>query len=256
MVIVAGIRIEALTQAQALERLATRNERCLKVCFANAHLVNIARRNDALRAALTEFLILPDGVGIDLAARMRGVRLPANLNGTDLVPAILASSAPLRIGLLGAAPGVAEKASRHIRFRYPSHEVVVVGHGFGADGAIADRIATLVADPVDLLLVAMGNPRQEDVISRMIDRRHARVAMGVGALFDFMAGHVRRAPVWVRTVRCEWIWRMALEPSRLWRRYILGNPVFLFNALVDARSDRAEMAKCGPMEKDGATGSP
>jgi exopolysaccharide biosynthesis WecB/TagA/CpsF family protein len=94
--------------------------------------------------------------------------------------------------------------------------------------AVLDRLADL--DP-DITLVALGSPVQELWIDRHIRPGHGRVVFGVGALFDFVSGSFRARPKSFRDLRMEWLWRLIQEPSRLWRRYLLGNPVFLFHLL-------------------------
>jgi exopolysaccharide biosynthesis WecB/TagA/CpsF family protein len=98
------------------------------------------------------------------------------------------------------------------------------------------HLALLKGQPVDLLLVAFGNPRQEIWIAERITHEHAHLAIGVGALFDFLAGEVQRAPRWLRAARLEWAYRLMLEPARLWRRYVLGNPAFLLRVLRQKRA--------------------
>jgi exopolysaccharide biosynthesis WecB/TagA/CpsF family protein len=201
----------------------------LKVAFANAHVVNLAARDEPFRAALGRFMVLPDGVGVDIGSRLlHGAPFPDNLNGTDFTPAFLAQvGRPLRVALVGARPGVAEKAAERLRELAPRHAFVVVSHGFfdrRGEVAILDRLR---GERPDVLLVAFGNPRQEAWIAEMIGRQHCSLAFGVGALFDFLAGEAPRAPALMRRLRLEWLFRLSLEPSRLWRRYVLGNPAFL-----------------------------
>lgn len=104
---------------------------------------------------------------------------------------------------------------------------------------ILDRLAEA---EIDILLVAMGTPLQEKWIEQHINQSHARVVFGVGALFDFVSGTVPRAPVWMRKLRCEWIYRLTREPSRLWRRYIVGIPVFLLHVLRFKRQVKASQS--------------
>ncbi len=204
-----------------------------KIAFANAHFVNLAVESPALAELLPQFVILPDGIGVDIGARLlHGAKFPANLNGTDLIPALLREfAAALRVGLVGARPGVAQKAAEKLRSLAPHHSIEALAHGFLDPRGEAALIARLVTAPVDILLVAMGNPAQEQWIARTITGEHARLAFGVGALFDFLAGEVIRAPAALRALRLEWVWRLALEPRRLWRRYVLGNPAFLLRVI-------------------------
>jgi exopolysaccharide biosynthesis WecB/TagA/CpsF family protein len=203
------------------------------VTFLNAHNANVAMRDPEFRRVLDGFAVLPDGVGVDIAARiLRGARFKANLNGTDFVPDVLRSAGePLKIGLFGARPGVAERAAAIFRGLDPRHEYRVIHHGFLEPGDEERILAGLAEWRPDILLVALGVPLQEKWIARMLDGNLCTVPMGIGALFDLVTGTVPRAPQWVRALRGEWIFRLAQEPRRLWRRYLVGNPVFLVSVL-------------------------
>jgi exopolysaccharide biosynthesis WecB/TagA/CpsF family protein len=232
---IGGVAIAVLDRAEALRVVgeAMTDGRHLKIAFCNAHLVNLVADDEGLRRRLDGFLVLADGVGVDIGARLlHGAPFPANLNGTDFTPALLGAQArPLRVALFGGRPGIADRAAARLAREFPRHRFDVTGHGFLSESDKAAMLAALAANPADLLLVALGNPVQESFISERIDARHAHVAAGIGALFDFLAGEVARAPKVVRALRLEWAWRLWLEPGRLWRRYVLGNPVFLLRML-------------------------
>lgn len=211
-----------------------------KVAFANAHMVNVAFANPTLTRVLDRFLILPDGIGVDLGARMlEGRAFPANLNGTDLVPALLTQAqGPLSVALFGGKPGVAERAAATLATLAPAHHYTVLSDGYG-DAARHEAVrAQLASKRADIVLVALGNPLQELWIHEHLDARHCGLALGIGALFDFLAGEVSRAPKWIRQLRLEWAFRLAQEPGRLWRRYVVGNPLFLWRMLIQAVSQR------------------
>lgn len=212
-----------------------------KVAFANAHMVNTAFAHPTLARALDRFLILPDGIGVDLGARMlEGRAFPANLNGTDLVPALLTQAqSPLSVALFGGKPGVAERAAAALATLAPSHHYTVLSDGYGGAACHEAVRAQLAANRADIVLVALGNPLQELWIHEHLDARHCGLALGVGALFDFLAGEVARAPLWIRQLRLEWAFRLAQEPGRLWRRYVVGNPLFLWRMLIQAVSQRS-----------------
>ncbi len=173
--------------------------------------------------------MLPDGIGVDLGSRLlHGAPFPENLNGTDFTPALLQGlQGPCSVALVGARPGVANRAAAALARLAPRHAYHVVSDGFFAPDDEAGILDALASLRPDILLVAFGNPRQERWIAERLDARHCAAAMGVGALFDFLAGEVPRAPEAVRAARLEWAWRLAQEPGRLWRRYVLGNPAFL-----------------------------
>ncbi|MCF6126852.1 glycosyltransferase [Mesorhizobium sp. M7A.F.Ca.CA.001.07.2.1] len=242
-----GIPVVAVrwNDAIALLNRLIAERRFTKVSFLNAHNANIAYTDPVFAGALDDFLILPDGIGIDLAARLLyGAPFPDNLNGTDFVPAFLqASTTPLTVGLLGATRVNAEAASVKLAALAVQHRFVVIHDGYfpaSQEQEIVDRIAALRPD---VLLVAMGVPRQELWIERHIDARHCTLPIAVGALLDFLSGAVPRAPLWMRRLRLEWLFRLAVEPSRLWRRYVVGNPLFLLRVVRQKFSLAPEAAE-------------
>jgi exopolysaccharide biosynthesis WecB/TagA/CpsF family protein len=226
-----GVALVPLARGDALARVASASApgRHLKLAFANAHTLNLASEQPAFAATLARFLVLPDGIGVDLAARLlQGRPFPANLNGTDFVPDLVAMLPPgARVRLLGGRPGVAERAAMALGALAPGLDVASLGHGYFVEDEQPALLARLASERPDLLLVAFGNPRQELWIGAHLDARHAGVAAGVGALFDFLAGEAPRAPAGWRALRLEWLHRLLNDPGRLWRRYLLGNPLFL-----------------------------
>ena len=241
-----GISVLAIRWDDAIALLArlVAERRFTKVSFLNAHNANIAYTDPVFAEALDDFLILPDGVGVDVAAKLLyGAPFPDNLNGTDFVPAFLQASArPLIVGLLGATRVNAEAASVKLAALAVQHTFVVIHDGYFSteqEQGIVDRIAKLRPD---VLLVAMGVPRQELWIARHIDQRHCTLPIAVGALLDFLSGTVPRAPLWMRRLRLEWLFRLVVEPGRLWRRYVVGNPLFLLRVVRQKLSRRANPA--------------
>ena len=239
-----GIPVLAIRWNDAIALLArlVAERRFTKVSFLNAHNANLAYADPVFAEALDDFLVLPDGVGVDVAAKLLyGTPFPDNLNGTDLIPAFLQASArPLTVALLGATRVNAEAASAKLAALAVQHSFVVIHDGyFSADeeSGIVERIASLRPD---VLLVAMGVPRQELWIARHIDARHCTLPIAVGALLDFLSGAVPRAPLWVRRFRLEWLFRLWIEPGRLWRRYVVGNPVFLWRVIRQKFSRKSE----------------
>ena len=230
-----GLHVVATTSPAAADAVISlvAGGRHGKFAFLNAHAANLACTDQRFHDALRDFTIFPDGLGIDVASRLlHGSTFPENLNGTDFIPFLLERCArPLRVGLLGARPGVVTEARDRFRVAHPRHAFRVVHHGYFDADREGEIVASLLADPVDVLLVAFGNPRQEVFIAERIDGRHCRAAFGIGALFDFTSGRIPRAPRVMRDLRIEWMFRLRREPRRMWRRYLLGNPVFLARVL-------------------------
>lgn len=205
------------------------------VAFLNAHYANVAHGNPEYREALgAADCLFPDGIGLRLAALFTGRELRENVNGTDMFPLLCAAleGTGKRVFLLGGRPGIAEAVRNWVNTRYPSVEVCGTRDGYFRPDEEGELVREISSAHTDLLLVAMGAPIQETWIRKNLEGTGATVVMGVGGLFDFVSGQVPRAPEWVRRLGSEWVFRLVQEPGRLWRRYLLGNPTFIWRALV------------------------
>lgn len=214
--------------------------------FCNMHTFNLARRLPALAGALSRATVFNDGVGMELASRLiHGKPFPANLNGTDLTPAILgAFTSPVRVCLVGSRHDVVARAATVLEERYPSIRVIDVHDGFfdlTESERLIDRLARL--EP-DLVLVGMGNPRQELWAINAATRVTATF-LCIGAFLDFISGNVRRAPGLVRRLRGEWLYRLALEPRRLSGRYLIGGPRFMVDVFRTWHAGRSSVRDTG-----------
>ena len=198
------------------------------VTFCNAHTVNVASGDRSLREALDSATVLNDGVGLDIASRaLFGASFPENLNGTDFVPHVLSTAnTPLRVYLLGGAPEVAEAAANELTRRNSDLQIAGATHGYFDEELSAGIIDEIRESGANLVLVAMGQPKQE-IWAAQHFRDIAGPTICVGALLDFLAGRIPRAPAWIRRHRIEWAFRLLKEPRRLGRRYLVGNATFL-----------------------------
>jgi N-acetylglucosaminyldiphosphoundecaprenol N-acetyl-beta-D-mannosaminyltransferase len=239
-----GVPVDRVTLPQALLRIEAlvRDGRGGAVFTPNVDHVVLAQRHPGFRAAYADAdLSLADGVPIVWSSRLLRDPLPEKVSGSDLVRPLLRHAAALgwRVYLMGGRPGVPEEASRRMRLELPglavvgtdSPEVAAEGPDPAGDAA-AERVRA--ARP-DLVLVALGAPKQELWIHRQRARLGPAVAVGVGASLDFLAGRARRAPRWISSAGLEWLWRLGHDPRRLWRRYLVDDPRF---ALVLAREAR------------------
>lgn len=224
------------TKEQAIQSMLTM-ARC-RVAFVNAHCVNVAHGDPTYRESLqTADLLLPDGVGVEFAARWHDKRLVANLNGTDFCPLLAAELARrgLSLFLLGGRPGIAEKAGQALVRQLP--HLRIAGTLDGYCGAREETAIPRINDSgAHVLWVAMGVPLQETWLARNQNQLSPRLVMGVGALFDFLSGRIPRAPVWVRDARMEWAWRLAMEPRRMFHRYVVGNALFVARTIQNDRT--------------------
>ena len=136
--------------------------------------------------------------------------------------------------MIGAAPGVAAKAMENAKASFPSSRFVGASHGFFSDDYTEEMaIEQINAVKPDILLVALGVPRQEKWISNHRNELNCGIAIAVGGLLDFVSGRIPRAPLWMRKSGLEWCYRLYQEPIRLFKRYIIGNPLFLFRVLLE-----------------------
>ncbi|MBI1391069.1 MAG: WecB/TagA/CpsF family glycosyltransferase [bacterium] len=227
-----GISIHDVTLPQAVKLILASldGEKAACVFFVNADCVNLAYRDAEYKAILRDGdLVFADGVGMRLAARAFGAPLLDNVNGTDLFPELCEalSGSSRRIFLLGGAPGVAEQLRERMSDRWPGVVICGAHHGYFNEQDNERVIALIRESRADLLLVAMGAPRQEKWIAAYAEAAGVRAAMGVGGLFNFYSDRIPRAPRWMRTTGLEWLHRLWMEPARLWRRYLIGNAIFL-----------------------------
>lgn len=225
---IAGFPVqEATPQDLAIHLLSVlRQHEKISLLFANSNFV-VKCKALMNRMVNDSVLIVNDGIGVDIAAKcLHGQSFKANLNGTDFTPYLFRESArPLRVYLLGARPEIVKKAADYVEQELGQ---VVVGYCDGYSGKhnspqIVDRINRSQAE---VLLVALGNPLQEEWILNHRDALEVGVVTGVGALFDFWAGNKPRAPELIQRLRLEWLFRLCHEPRRLMRRYTLDMLVF------------------------------
>ena len=250
-----GVKVSNTSMAEAVGWLVARaqkNQRTV-VAFANPDCMNTAQYDLAYRRVLRRAdRVFPDGIGARIGARMLGQKMADNVNGTDLFPELCAAAARsgLKLFLLGARPGVAQGAADAMCERYPDLQVAGVMHGYFGAAEDADVVRHINASGADVLLVAMGAPNQELWLARHETALAPPVRLGVGGLFDYYSGRIPRAPLWVREAGFEWGWRLACEPARLWRRYLVGNPLFLAR-VVGERISGPRTAAAAALHADG-----
>ncbi|NMM27762.1 MAG: WecB/TagA/CpsF family glycosyltransferase [Glaciimonas sp.] len=207
--------------------------------FANTNFI-VQCRSQAHRMQDESVIVVNDGVGMDIAALLiQKKRFKENLNGTDFTPYFFnRATRPLRVFLLGGKSYVLQKAADYARHQL-GQKIVGVCDGYEDIQKEYNLINTINRAKPEVVLVALGNPIQEEWI---LDNRHALnagVVMGVGALFDFWAGDKVRAPVLMQRLRLEWFYRLCLEPRRLLRRYTVDIVRFLLHCHKYRYSDSA-----------------
>ena len=233
-----GIQIDPLRMAGAVERvfswLRERDAGCRFVVTPNVDHTVLLQTSAELRAAYQHAgLVLADGFPVVWASRMVRRPLPETVTGSDLVPALFEAAekqGDVKVFLLGAGPGVAERAAIQVERRWPAVKVVGTYSpplGFERDEVENEQIITLVnAAQADILVLGFGAPKQELWIAKHAARLNVPAALCVGATIDFLAGEKARAPLWMRKLRLEWLHRLCTEPRRLAKRYARDAWVF------------------------------
>ena len=225
---VLGVGFDNLDLDQAVERArsAIAEGRCGMVVTPNPEIVWIARRDAELGRIIAQAdLVLADGVGITLGAKLLGRPLRARIPGIDFAARLMAEMAGggQSVFLYGAKPGVAERAGEALMTQYPGLRVVGTADGYGDDGPVLERISA--ARP-DLLLVCLGAPKQELWMAAHKESLDVGLMLGLGGALDVFAGAVKRAPEGWRKLGLEWLYRLIREPRRIGR--MLRLPLFLF----------------------------
>jgi N-acetylglucosaminyldiphosphoundecaprenol N-acetyl-beta-D-mannosaminyltransferase len=235
-VAIAGVTIDNVTMAEAIARIESmildRVPRFVVTPNVD-HIVQV-RRNEEFAALYREAsLVLADGMPLIWASRFCGTPLKEKVSGADLFPRFCAVAATrgYRVFFMGGRPGAAQRSAELLTRRHPGLQVVGVECpplGFEKDPVenirLIERIS--MARP-DVLFVGLGSPKGELWIHRHLGDCRVPVSIGVGAAFDFVAGLVRRAPVFMQRLGVEWLWRLMLEPRRMYRRYLVDDPMFL-----------------------------
>lgn len=204
------------------------------IAYVNAHCLNLAYQDQEYHRILNSAdLVYPDGIGAVWAGKILGGHSMTRLTGADWIGDFCACAVEheWRVFLLGGEEGVAQRAAERLQVQHPGLQVVGAIPGFFDNIAENQIIENINQSEAQVVLVGMGSPRQEKWLNSWRTHIKAPVCWAVGALFDYLAGRERRSPVWLNRLGGEWLWRLAMDPRRKWRRYLWGNPLFVGRVL-------------------------
>ena len=235
-----GVKVDAVTMAQAVERVENliAAGKSSIVATANAEMLLNATHDAELKAILNAAsLVVPDGAGTVWAARHLGKFMPERVAGFDLVQELMKISPrnDWKIFLFGAAPGIADKAKLKAEELYPDIKIVGTRNGYFKPEDEPEIVAQIKSSRADILLAALGVPKQEKWLAAHKDELKIPVSIGVGGTFDVMAGVVKRAPLWMQRARLEWLFRAMLQPSRAGR--LIALPKFVWQVHKQRTAD-------------------
>lgn len=198
------------------------------VAFVNAHAMNLMVDDaEFYRTLMAADLLLRDGSGMQLLCRLLGMSAGVNMNGTDFIPRILSSFRGRKVALWGTEEPYLSQAARRVEQVF-GMTVVSAHHGFEWLDFYVDLCRAVQPD---LVVLGMGMPKQEQLAQRLRDAGDGSLIVCGGAIIDFLGNKVKRAPLWMRRFGIEWLYRLAGEPRRLFKRYVVGNPSFILRSL-------------------------
>ncbi len=235
-----GVKVNLLDVPYLHQQIAVQVERNSHILILNANVncLNLAYKQYWLHEFLSSSeIVFCDGAGVVLGASILGHHIPQRITYADWTweLAEFGEQRGFTFFFLGARHGVGEKAAQRLKKRFPDLRIVGIHHGYfdktpGCPESEAVIYKINKAKP-NILIVAFGMPVQERWLMQNWDRINANVALTGGAVFDYVSGTLRRGPKWMTDHGFEWLARLLIEPRRLWKRYIIGNPVFLWRVL-------------------------
>ncbi len=226
---VSGVRVDSFSESSLIAHLlaVAAGERTEVAVGVNAHVCNLARRDPHFRQLLAESTTYADGQSVVWAAKLLGTTLPGRLATTDIAEPLLREAARdgIPVYFFGGADGVAGRAAETLRTKIPGL-ALRTHHGYVPAERMGEVLDDIAAHGTRILFVGMGDPAQQLWVEAHRDRLPPAV-LTCGGLFDWLSGSNRRAPEWMIRAGLEWLWRLMIEPRRLAKRYLLGNPSFM-----------------------------
>ena len=237
IVSILGVKVSTIEIEPLLELIvrAIQDAKKIRVMYANVYALNLAYRDPAFREQLNHSdVTFCDGYGVKWAGRFLGEIIPQRFTLPDWI-SLLCQQCVTRgfsIFLLGARPGVTDKAAARLLKDFPSLKIVGTYHGYFNKNACSlenkELLRMINSARPNILIVGFGMPLQEQWVEDNYQNISADVILTAGALFDVLSGEIKRAPKWMTDHGLEWFGRLIYEPRRLWRRYLIGNPVFIW----------------------------
>ena len=235
---ICGVKIDNYTFDDVVERITDHAMKGVVPSYVvtpNAqHVLSLQRDADFRSIYEKAFLAVPDGVSLLWSAKFLKAPLNGRVNGTDLFEELsaVAERKGLKVFLLGGRPGAAEAAKKTLQARHPNLQIVGTHcppYGFESQPEeLASINSKIKAAAPDILFVGFGAPKQEKWIYQNYQELGVPVSLGIGVSFELVADMVQRAPLWMQKWGLEWLFRLIVEPKRLWKRYVMGNPQFMW----------------------------
>jgi N-acetylglucosaminyldiphosphoundecaprenol N-acetyl-beta-D-mannosaminyltransferase len=233
---IAGVKINRISRenaAKEIENFILSGQRH-QVCVTNVYSVVLMQKDKEFRKINNESsLVVPDGMPLVWVSKLYGQSIPERVSGSDIFYQLckIADEKKYKFFLLGSTNKVLNSMCGNLKKQFPNLQISDVysppyENNFSKTQNF-EMIERINKVKPDILWVGMTAPKQEKWIYNNLDKLNVKVAIGVGAVFNFVSGEVRRAPLWMQRVGLEWLWRIIQEPRRLWKRYLIGNTIFI-----------------------------
>jgi N-acetylglucosaminyldiphosphoundecaprenol N-acetyl-beta-D-mannosaminyltransferase len=235
-----GVRVNALRLQVLHQKMHNiiRSKQHSLVLNVNVNCLNLAYKNPWMQHLINRAdIVFCDGIGVVFGARILGFDIPERITYADWIWQLAEFAEPLGFTFyfLGGRPGLAEKAAACLKDRFPNLQILGAHHGFFDKTPASPENESIIQEinalKPNILIVAFGMPLQERWLMENWDRVSANIALTGGAVFDYASGTLQRAPRWMIDNGLEWMGRLFIEPHRLWKRYLLGNPIFLWRVV-------------------------
>ncbi|MGD2158549.1 MAG: WecB/TagA/CpsF family glycosyltransferase [Anaerolineales bacterium] len=231
-----GVNVSCLSLGEILDHvlLWTKQEKARAIYYVNAHCLNVAVQDHAYRTILNSGdLVYPDGISVVWASRLLGACQLEKITGRDWIDDFcsMAKENGIKIYMLGGKPSIVQEARRNLLGKTAELPVVGAHNGYLNGEETEDVVEQINAKRPDVLLVGMGTPLQEKWIYENRNRQRVPVCWTVGAMFNTVAGAEPPVPPLMNALALEWMWRLLLDPIGKWRRYLIGNPLFIYRLL-------------------------
>lgn len=243
-----GVNVSC-AKAQSVLKLAeiwSRQDVLRTIYYVNTHCMNIAYEDRQYREVLNRAdLVYADGIGVVWASQVLGGCRLQKTTASDWLDdfCAMASANGLRFYILAGRPGVAEKAGEELIRQWPDLLIVGAGDGFFERRGEVEVLLDLQKTSPHILFVGMGTPLQEKWVDKHRQDISAPICWGIGSLFDLVAGVEPWAPGWMCDLSLQWLWRLLVDPRNKWRRYLIGNPQFLYRIIYQSLSTRRDPGK-------------
>lgn len=235
-----GIRFDNISKVTALKVIHNfltnkEKQKSRKVFFTNVHTIYLGEKNPVFAQTVNNAdLVLPDGSGLKIAGKIFSKPVKENLNGTDFTPLILKTAVELgcRVYLLGATQEVIRECVFKLEKEYPGLKIAGFHSGYFSNSEEEELVKEIKNISPEILLVAMGSPKQEMFTEKIAGQLKNTVCFAVGGFFDFISGDKKRAPEFFRKTGLEWVYRFIQDPKTKWDRIIVEIPVFLLSVIT------------------------